>query len=329
MTIRVSAPGKLMISGEYVVLEGAEAIVAAVDARLVALGSDPADDGSSGASARSPDDAGLPPEAVLTRQRAEDVLGPTDMSLTLDRSALNRDGRKLGLGSSSAASAAVAGAVLAWHGQDPAAHRDRVLEWALAGHRAVAPQGSGADVAAATLGGVVRYRRERPEEAAQVALPDRLAIDVVWTGTPARTSELVAKVRALESSDPASYRAAMDRLAEAAAGLAGALGSGDAGAAVEAAGRHGEAMDALGRAAGAPIVTDSLREVARLAAAHGGASKPSGAGGGDVALAFFEGDDAKIAFRGACDDAGLALLTLRIGDEGVRLDGAPDRPEPH
>ena len=71
--------------------------------------------------------------------------------------------------------------------EDPAAHRRDILGWALDGHRAVAPEGSGADVAAATLGGVVRFRREAARDAAPVDWPEGLAIDVVWTGSPART----------------------------------------------------------------------------------------------------------------------------------------------
>ncbi|MGE0788509.1 MAG: mevalonate kinase [Sandaracinaceae bacterium] len=318
MIVVVSAPGKLMIAGEYAVLDGAEAIVTAVDARLVARGSDPSADGSDTGSSGSPDPAELPPEALLAREHAEKHLGATPMTLRLDKTALVRDGRKLGLGSSSAASAAVAGAVLAWHGQDPAAHRERIFEWALAGHRAVAPEGSGADVAAATLGGVVRYHRDRPSEARRIAWPSALHLEVVWTGTPARTSDFVAKVSALRDRDPAGYRAAMDELRGAARGLADAIEQGDASAAVRDAGRHGRAMGELGRAAGATIVTESLQRVADLAEACGGASKPSGAGGGDVALAFFDDASAAARFRGRCRDGEVTLLPLHIGAEGVR-----------
>lgn len=318
MSVRISAPGKLMIAGEYVVLDGATCVVAAVDARLLAIGSDPASDGSPGSIAGSPDPAGLPPEALLARQHAEASLGVTPMQLTLDKSALHQDGRKLGLGSSSAASAAAAGAVLAWHGEDPAAHRERIFGWALDGHRAVAPQGSGADVAAATLGGVLRYERARPEDTTTLAWPDGLHVEVVWTGTPARTSGLVAKVKDLEAAHPDAHRAAMRPLHAAAEALLGALAEGDPARAVKAAAAHGEAMDGLGQAADAPIVTDTLRETARLASSFGGGAKPSGAGGGDVALAFFADEAAAVSFRKAALSSKLALLPLRLGADGVR-----------
>jgi len=308
----------MMISGEYVVLEGAEALVAAVDRRLEAVGSERLTDGSGASIARSSESGTLPPEALLARKYAEATLGAVSMELTLDASALRRGDRKLGLGSSSAAAAAAAAAVLRWHGRDPADHRREVLGWALAGHHAVAPQGSGADVAAATLGGVVRFVRERAEHAQPVQWPHTLDVQVVWTGIPARTSDLVAKVRALEVDAPERYRDAMHQLRDASEDLLGAITEGQAMAAVGAADRHGLAMGALGEASGAPIVTEELARVAALARENNGGAKPSGAGGGDVALAFFSNPDDSRRFRAACVKADLTLLSVELGAEGVR-----------
>src|SRR5690606_39244631 len=96
----ISAPGKLMISGEYVVLDGVDALVAAVDARVMARLSPPGSDGSPEEAPGSPRGGGLPPEAVLARRYAEHELGAVPMGLTIDTSALRSGDRKLGLGSS-------------------------------------------------------------------------------------------------------------------------------------------------------------------------------------------------------------------------------------
>ncbi|MFK7991045.1 MAG: mevalonate kinase [Sandaracinaceae bacterium] len=320
--IVLSAPGKMMIAGEYAVLDGAEALVASVDKRLFAYARSPhSSSGSPTPSVDSADPPSLPPEALLTRQHAEAELGPVpEMSLRIDASALRRGDRKLGLGSSSAASAAAASAVLAWHGEDPSTRRRDVLKWALAGHRAVAPEGSGADVAAATLGGVVRFTRAAAEEATAIAWPEGLLVEVVWTGSPARTSDLVRKVKALETSEPLRYQRAMGRLSQAAARMISGFDTLNAASVVEAAEEHGLAMENLGNAAGAPIVEASLARTANLAREHGGASKPSGAGGGDVALAFFATEDRRKAFVDACPEAGLTLLSMEVGADGVRRD---------
>jgi phosphomevalonate kinase len=309
-----------MISGEYVVLDGAECLVAAVDRRLRVIGSAPASDGSPGSGAGSPQDPGLPPEALLARQYAEDSLGPTSMTLSLAAHALRSGDRTLGLGWSSAASAATAGAVVAWHGRDPAEHRAEVLDYALRGHRAVAPEGSGADVAAATLGGLVRYRREAPGEARSMPWPERTRTVVVWTGTPARTSDLVRAVNRLKADSPADYARAAAPLERAAAELLDALLDDAPARVVAGAGAPRRAMKALGEAAGVPIVNDSLERAMALAERHGGGAKPSGAGGGDVAIAFFSAAEDAARFEGACSDVGLTPLSLRLGVDGVRTE---------
>ena len=78
--MRARAPGKVVISGAYAVLEGAPAIVAAVDRYAVAD------------TARAPDFVSDEVRVALGGRRAPLV----------DASALRADGRKLGLGSSAA-----------------------------------------------------------------------------------------------------------------------------------------------------------------------------------------------------------------------------------
>ncbi|MDB4991083.1 MAG: Phosphomevalonate kinase [Myxococcaceae bacterium] len=306
--VGASAPGKLMISGEYAVLEGAVAIVASVDVR---------------ARARWVDDpsAILPPEARETRNLAQLALGTLHGHLSIDASDLRRSGRKLGLGSSAAASAAVAGAVLASHGQDltdPAVQR-RVLELALAGHKAIAPEGSGADVAAASLGGFVRFRLENGKlaEAERVEFPRALHTRVVWTGKEARTSEFVRAVREFEARDARAFAFLRDDLRDQAARFAEAIARGDAADVIAAASAYGLGMGQLGRSAGVDIVTPELAKIAVLAKQHGGGAKPSGAGGGDVAIALFPSSESAEAFDAACDEAGLDRLDLRLGAPGV------------
>lgn len=331
--IRVSAPGKVMISGEYVVLEGAPALVAAAAARAqVTLAPRPPQTGDHSPTrpTGSPETPPLPPEALLARRCAEAIFGALPhMDLAIDTSALRSDGRKLGLGSSAAAAAGTVAAVAAAHGLDPSDPdvRARLLPIALEGHAAVAPDGSGADVAASTLGGFVRVRRDGPHlDAARVEWPAALHLALVWTGHPARTSDLVATVKALAARDPAAYRRAIAPLHEAAAALLVAIERADVPAAIDAAAAHADAMQLLGETAGAPIVTPELAKAAALARAVGGSAKPSGAGGGDVAIAFLPSERARLELDDACRVAGLTLLSLRLGDDGPRLESAPAAP---
>ncbi|MBX3247932.1 MAG: hypothetical protein KF901_12200 [Myxococcales bacterium] len=384
VTMQASAPGKMMVSGEYAVLEGAPAIVMAAQTRgVVRLEGSPRalEHVAAGLEAPTP----RYPEAAHARRQAERRLGVVPGALVVDVSALRRDGQKLGLGSSAATAAASAALVHAWHGRDldDPRVRDEVFEDAYLGHMSVAPQGSGADVAAAVLGGVVRFQRGAyasatsgaPSDEASMALtsatqvadtaptpaqvtdtapisaqpktaptsaraggaltragssgeaartaplvwPAGLIVRVAWTGQAASTAALVAQVKALAASSPARHRAAMDALAAEAEAFVVAFAQ-DARAVVEAAGRYHDAMAALGAAAGAPIVEARLEQVAALAAATGGRAKPSGAGGGDVALAFFAGDEDAAAFAARCAREGVEVLALELGGPGARVD---------
>ncbi|MEM9074181.1 MAG: hypothetical protein AAGE52_37155 [Myxococcota bacterium] len=306
-----SAPGKMMISGEYAVLEGAPAIVAAVQTRATArFGGD----GEVASTDRFP-------EAYASRVLAEEALGAVEGDLRIDVSALRRAGQKLGVGSSSAAAAAAAAAVLAHHDRDLEDEdvRRQALRFALDGHRKVAPRGSGADVAACTLGGFVRYRRAPGSwdvDADAVSWPAGLVARIAWTGQAASTHELITKVHALRDRDPATYRAAMARLREESDRFCAAFATVEA--TLEATRGYFAAMNHLGEAASAPIVEERLHRVARLAKEAGGAAKPSGAGGGDVSLALFASEDGAQAFERACRDASIEVLSLALGGPGVR-----------
>ncbi|MET0287988.1 MAG: hypothetical protein ABW352_26090 [Polyangiales bacterium] len=307
--VDASAPGKLMVSGEYAVLDGAVAIVASADVRVTVRWVDEA--------------ATLPPEAAATREIAERELGAIEGSLALDASELRKAGKKLGLGSSAAASAAVAGAILATHGhdlKDPVVQQ-RAFKLALAGHKAIAPEGSGADVAAASLGGFVRFRLVNGSaEAQRVEFPAQVEARVVWTGKEARTSEFVRAVRAFEARDGQGFATLRGDLHDQALRFADAIAAANVPEIIAATGAYGLAMGELGRAAGVSIVTEELAQIAVLAGEHGGAAKPSGAGGGDVAIAFFPDATSARGFDEACRAAKLDLLDLRLGAPGVRAE---------
>lgn len=327
--IGASAPGKLMVSGEYAVLDGAVAVVASVDVRAYARWRPRAEaDVSAGVGGDSPGEiVGSPQtatswrEAAQTRGLAEEALGSVHAELFIDASQLRSDNLKLGLGSSAAAAAATAGAVLATHGEnlnDPEVRR-RVFELALKGHKAVAAQGSGADVAASALGGFVRFQLQPAglPDVRPLAWPASVATRVVWTGKEARTHLFVGAVREFEARDASGFGRIRDSLRDQASRFAAAIERAAGAEIVAAAADYGQEMGKLGREAGVSIMTPELERIAALARAHGGAAKPSGAGGGDVAIAFFSSESDAIAFDDACRAEALQVLDLSLGAPGV------------
>ncbi len=76
-------------------------------------------------------------------------------------------------------------------------------------------------------------------------------------------------------------------------------------------------METLGHAAGAPVVTEAMARLASRIEPMGGACKPSGAGGGDVAVAFARDGDTLAAVTEAARAEGFAVVSLATDVRGV------------
>lgn len=276
------APGKLVLLGEYAVLDGAGAIVAAVD-RGVACRVHPAGD----LRIETPGDdrfvraalEGAPPG----RYHFEDW-NPVDLP------------SKPGFGGSAAATVA---AVLA---------AGRPGADAFAVHHAVQGGGSGVDVHASLHGGVSRF----PSPAPLVAPPglEGWPLVAIWSGESAATGPRVRQYLAWAGREAFVARSAalLDRFPQ------------DPLSALREAWPLLRAM-----AAGAGILyeTDALVRIVELAEACGGAAKPSGAGGGDVAVALLPDPEARARFEARCLAAGLTPIPIRVVPGAAAGPGAP------
>jgi mevalonate kinase len=319
--MRASAPGKLHLAGEYSVLEGGIAVVMAVDRRArawIADGRQPSPflDAAEAALA-----AALGPASPPARAAARVQVDTTSMRAAT--------GEKLGLGSSAAATVAAMAACLGTTGS-----LDRALLHRLAhrahGHgqanlaRSTAARGSGADIAASVWGGLLLLepvgRGAEPPAVTPLALPASLELVTVWTGQPADTRLLVAAIRALASREPATYMARIDAIAGAAASLVAACQSASAPSAIDALTAGGVAVRELGAAAGVALFLDCHHALAERASLLGGALKPTGAAGGDVALAAFDGPDPAQQFRAHVESLGMHTVDLRVDAMGAVLD---------
>lgn len=308
MSLVASAPGKLVLAGEYVVLEGARAIVTAVDLRVLLR--------------TAPEAPPLPPEVVATRALAEAAYGACEGGLALDVRALRGETKKLGLGSSAAAAAATVALVAGLRGRETSA--DARFDLALRGHASVAPRGSGIDVAASVYGGTLFFRIDgETRNVAAATFPSSVHAVVVYTGEEARTSDFV---RAIDALGDVERERAMAPLRDAAARCVCAFEDDDAPALIAGVRAHHDAMAVLGEAAGVPIVEKNLAAIALRATRFGGAAKPSGAGGGDVAIAFFDAPDSASRFAEASRVEGHAVVDVALGAEGARIDQATQPP---
>lgn len=284
--VRLSAPGKVFLLGEYAVLGGGVGIVAAVNRRAHLR-----------AGPRMPRG---PVVAEVVRGLA--ALGKTLPPCDVDTSGMREGGRKLGLGSS-----ALAALLTASFGLD---RRDEsALSLAVTAHRASQEgKGSGLDVAAAFHGGVIAGLRQ---PGAVESLPRRIR-GLRWylfaTDKAASTGALIKAC--VEDADSAEMLKVMVRLSKEGAD---AYRRQDARGFMGVVAQYHRAMAALGRASGVSLVEPSERFV-RAAEALGGTGKPSGAGGGDLTVVFVPEDCDRRALEA---QAGAKILPLEVDPRGL------------
>jgi phosphomevalonate kinase len=339
--MRLSAPGKLFLTGEYAVLWGAPAVLAAVAPRMTAT-VEPRADGTvelrvpGGTSRATRTAQGLrwtgPEAPARFARRALELAvaaNPDAPGLTVrfEPGARGPRGQKLGLGSS--ASAAVIAAAAGLGGVPDA---DRVFAVAAQAHWEVQGQrGSNGDVAAAAHGGLIRYTRypierpaaQRPAAPDLAPLPDRaLHLALAFSGRSAKTPSMVAAVEAaLSAAERADFVRRSTELTEA---FCAAQREGDAGASIAALNGAGDLLAELGQRAGVAVVTPKLTRIQEVGRAHGLAAKVSGAGGGDGALLC--GFDRKALRAAMAELRRLGVQTLDVPlAPGVRVDRAGRR----
>ncbi len=353
MEVEATAPGKVFLLGEYAVALGGPAIVATVNRRLGCRAKRSAGTGRltirAGAETyrgRLHDEnvADVPTGCRFVAAAARVSvrhLQMRDVDLDYETwSDLDRDGPKVGLGGSAACVAAVTAATHALAGEDETAALERAA-LGVAAHRLAQGGGSGADVVASTLGGIQWITgldaSDVPKTVGQctvsaairaeaLVLPSELALDVVGTGESASTGPRIRRFVERATSEAPAGASSRRILRSWSAGMGTAVD--EFRDACEAA-SPSRALDAvrlartllgrLGAVAGIRIWTGPLRRACEtLGAETALAIKPSGAGGGDCAVAIGAAG-LREPLRQAWREAGLQPLEAEVSPDGARV----------
>ncbi|MEL6366342.1 MAG: hypothetical protein AAFQ16_00110 [Pseudomonadota bacterium] len=325
MTARtMQAPGKMMLCGEYAVLDGAPALLACagpmVTARIETIERSP-----SIVETRLDTDQNWhfsfgdelrwakpnPPMLIDALLREFPPLEPCRLSV--DSSAFFAEGRKLGLGSSAAVAVAV-GAVLG-----AAIDAEAVAKMACAHRVFQGDSGSGADVHAIATGGVVQF--EQGAATSLPAPPEALTIQPIIAKASVSTVNRIARFRSWQQT----ARAAGERL-EALGGCARELlrrwRAGDNPAIMEGFRDYLARMSEVSDAAGLDYLGGGHAQLMQLAQDCGVAYKPCGAGGGDLGFAVAIDAEQMRRFRQLAVDAGFAAPAWPVGTVAPRGDAA-------
>ncbi|MDH3441355.1 MAG: hypothetical protein OEM63_11430, partial [Gammaproteobacteria bacterium] len=291
----VTAPGKIILSGEYAVLRDAPAVVMAVDRRAkvsVVPHNEPwwvvrtpgyekgawrFEYGDSG-NIRWLDELPSAGLRLLETVFSQATIGPVTPSvITIDTSAFldAGSGTKLGLGSSAAATVALTAALF-----EPTSDIRGIWSSARRAHEAM-QGGSGVDIAASCFGGLLHYRRKDESPPATLDWPESISFRIFFSGVSTSTRS------AIEAAGQSGQLASSwSDLISAAADSAAAWQEGDAANILSSMRRYTRQLAEFDAATNAGIFSFGHEELCAAGAALGIVYKPCGAGGGDCGIAL-------------------------------------------
>jgi phosphomevalonate kinase len=329
-----SAPGKLVLCGEYVVLDGAPALSLAINRRATVTLKARHTAGRQADTHRVncpgydeitrefrvttdnvfdwvPCSSALPDYSLLELAwQASDFRPGHALDLTLDsREFVDcRSGLKLGIGSSASLLVALLGAFGELDAQ-PAEPRAAIeIHRLFQGGR-----GSGIDVATAFHGGLIHYRSGATPACEALTWPTELAYAVLWSGVATDTA---SKLRAYPGAH--ADAGVITALHDVSTALVAAWPAGNAGKLLGLLTDYIACLAEFDQALGLGILEGGHAGPVTMAADYGVAYKPSGAGGGDVGIALAADPDRLQAFVDAATTAGFSRLHVGIDETGLR-----------
>lgn len=318
-----SAPGKVMLFGEYGVLEGGRALLAAIN-RRAQVRLEPSDqyyvdtcgwlpqtasfDLPAGRSApvwHNPD-FGPPLKlfSVVIENFTEACHAP--VKVILDTTAFFQGDDKIGIGSSAALCVALAALWANRLGQAVSLDQCQKL------HFEFQKSGSGADVAACYQGGVICFSRSKPAQS--VKLPSGLCLALTWTGLSASTTNMLDQLADYRKRNKPAYQGAMKALQKTAEAVLSQAGAGDW---LLALGDFVDALERFSTQTGLTIFLSPHQELTELARKQGLLYKPMGAGAGDLGLVATDDPERLAFFCNQITEKGLGLIDFEIDQQGV------------
>jgi phosphomevalonate kinase len=342
----------MILIGEYAVLEGADALVAAVDRRsVVTFGTQP---DANTILLSSPQmhiidlpcirtrqghirfDPALEAQtrhkmnfiALLLKAALDELQVPLEKPCGGWMASFNTDAFyvpgqpvKLGFGSSASLTVALIAGLGKLFKKDLPAN-DLFNISLRVHHAAQGRSGSGIDVAACSHGGVLQYNFARSEKEItgrikSIKMPDDLEIAVVYTGHSASTRDMVSGFYELKELQPDLFNSTLSAMINCSGRAVGFFGANQTDQFMNEVDSFYQLAEQLSRNSALPVISPAHQAIYAIARKHSCFYKPSGAGGGDIGTIFYrKGQEVRPLFK-ELTSLNFPPLPAAIAESGV------------
>lgn len=339
--LKTSAPGKLILLGEYAVLEKAPCLVSAVEKKCaVEINAQPNDrfrivssrakvptadfkldeDGKLRfITELSDDDINRLRFVLFTIKHVAGILGPNlsgaSIHINTDPFFHKSSAQKLGLGASAAITVSLLDALMRYGGKS--LENEELYRKAYPIHReAQGGLGSGMDIVASATGGVIEYQlHEKSQNRGMIKpaqWPKGLRMLSIWAGQSASTQNMVQQVKVFRGDYPNKYDAIMEPMKQLSVDGCRAFQNEDVEGFMEIVSDFAMQEKKLGDASNADIISEAHQKIGSIVTKAGGTYKPSGAGGGDIGVAFCNDTETCQAIKDAVEKSRFEILDLPL-----------------
>lgn len=348
------APGKMILIGEYAVLHGAKALVCAMDCyasvKLSPSDTDLFDIAAPSLSIKSqtfsidirdqlnfedPSDIETMKKLHFFKivfEESDKIIRAKNRSIQPVKIEINTDEfysadrqNKYGFGSSAAMTVALIETLLKLAGlqREFSIHEFFQIAFQIH-HKAQGNLGSGIDIAASVHGYVLTYQlhmaNTKPKGSCQpVDEWSDLHVIPIWAGHSTSTRKMVRSVDALKESSPQVFDRIMGELIQCSEKGCKSYIDRDMRTFFESINDYNRILSDLGRQSDTPIISEEHQKLIGLASGSGAVYKPSGAGGGDIGVAFCDSPDAVQRVKHSIQETEFQILDFGIASEGVSL----------
>lgn len=277
---------------------------------------------------------------VIYNYLQEQGIATFPVALKVNSELDDKDGIKYGLGSSAAVVTGVVTALLTMF-LKKTPEKQLIFKLAAIAHVNIQGSGSGADIAASTYGGMLKYTSFQAEwllkemeqtdsvttliekdwhylTIEELSFPPSWEMIVGWTGSPASTAKLVPRVLAYKEVNPTQFNRFLEKSTKAVKDILLGIRSKNEAQFFQGINNNREALAEIGAFANVPIETPLLYELQRIAKQYESAGKLSGAGGGDCGIAFTISPENKKKIIDAWEKVGIKYLPITFYPDGAK-----------